>query len=76
MKKRHGDAEYESLRVENRDEGYVGMELFQLRQEHRTFVASVVFWDATGQFAVRMTNEELPLVVLEDLIEEAKSLVA
>jgi hypothetical protein len=76
MKITHGPTEYESSRVEDCEEGYVGMELFRLRGEHRSLVASVLFWDATGQFAVRMTEEELPLVVLEELIQEAKSLVA
>jgi hypothetical protein len=37
--------------------------------------ARIVFWDAVGQFALEVTVGELPLVVIEELIREAKATI-
>jgi len=76
MDKVFGEVSFVSSRVEDNNEGYVGMELFQVRHSQKMLAASIVFWDATGQFAVRLNVDEVPLEVLEELIEEAKSLVS
>lgn len=48
--------------------------MFRLRDGKQDRIATVLFWDATGQFFVQ-TFDDVPLVVLESLIEEARSTV-
>ncbi|WP_129775910.1 hypothetical protein [Peristeroidobacter soli] len=72
MKQAYGDAQYTSSPVEDQEQGFGGYELRRLREGREDRVATVLFWDATGQFFVE-TFGDVPLVILEALIAEAKS---
>jgi hypothetical protein len=74
MKRTHGDAQYRSSFVEDHEKGFGGYELFRLLNGGEDRIATVLFWDATGQFFVE-TFGDVPLVVLEALIEEARSTI-
>ena len=72
MKHTYGDAQYRSSFVEDHEKGFGGYELLRLRDGREDRVATVLFWDATGQFFVE-TFGDVPLVVLESLVAETKS---
>jgi hypothetical protein len=75
MKQTHGDAQYTSSFVEDHEKSFGGYELLRFRNGKEDRIATVLFWDATGQFFVE-TFGDVPLVVLEALIEEARSTIA
>ena len=75
MNRKYGDLSYESAFVEDRKKGMAGLELYRTRGSQRERVARILFWDASGQFAVETFNAEVPLDVLEELIVEAKGIV-
>jgi hypothetical protein len=58
--------------VEDRKEGYVGLELNRVCQCKSERVARIVFWDACGQFSIETLGTDVPLEILEGLIAEAK----
>ena len=72
MKLVHGDRQYISSFVEDRVDGFGGYELLRIHNGKQERVATVIFWDAMGQFFVE-TFGDVPLKVLEALIDEAKS---
>lgn len=72
MKQTHGDAQYRSSFVEDHEKGFGGYELLRLRDGREDRVATVLFWDAAGQFFVE-TFGDVPLNVLESLVAETKS---
>ena len=72
MKRTHGDAYYSSSFIEDHEKGFVGYELVRFRHGKEDRIATVLFWDATGQFFVE-TFGDVPLTLLEALIEEARS---
>jgi hypothetical protein len=74
MDRTYGDARYKSSFVEDRQQGFAGCELLSIRNGEENRIATVLFWDAAGQFFVE-TFGDLPLEVLELLIEETKSSV-
>ncbi len=71
----YGNASYSTGLVQNNEEGWIGLELNQLRPHEAGRIARVTFWDAVGQFSFEMSCPELPLVVVEALIAEAKRLI-
>lgn len=73
MKRTHGMFEFESEYVESRRDGWSGFDLYRSGSDARRRVARVVFWDADGQFALETFEGDVPLVVVEALIEEAKT---
>ena len=75
MERDNADSHYASAFVEDRRQGMAGVELYRTRSGCRDRVARILFWDASGQFAVETFNFEVPLDVLEQLIAEAKGMV-
>ena len=71
----HGDEHYTSSFVEDRASGFGGYELLRIQNGKQDRVATVIFWDAMGQFFVE-TFGDVPLKVLEALINEARSNIA
>ena len=72
MDRQYAHTRYTSAIVEDREEGYIGLELTQLRQGNSSRVARIVYWDASGEFVVETLGTEVPLPVLEELIVEVK----
>lgn len=72
MDRTHGDAHYRSSFVEDQEKGFGGYELVRVRDGKEDRVATILFWDAAGQFYVE-TFGDVPLAVLEALIGEARS---
>ena len=69
------------LERHERTGGCDGMKLFRSRDEPEEIpqldlVATVIYWDAVGEWAIEVfNNSEIPLTVLERLIEESKNAV-
>ncbi|QDU21158.1 hypothetical protein [Urbifossiella limnaea] len=70
-----GRARYTSRKIKDVQQGYEGFELVRQQDGADLRVASVVFWDATGQFWVETFGTDIPLQVLEELIAETKEKV-
>ena len=75
MNRKHGSSHYTTRPVQDDQEGWIGLELSRTSGGHTEAVARILFWDAEGQFALEMNAAELPLVIVEELIAEAKSSV-
>jgi hypothetical protein len=73
MKKSWGGAEYTTNLVSDNAAGWVALELHRRAQASSVVAARVVFWDAQGQFSLEVPVDEVPLVIVEELIAEAKS---
>lgn len=71
MNKQHGRARFWTSFEEDRKGGCAGLRLHQEIEERVTVAAEVIYWDAVGQFYVK-TCGEIPLVIMEALIAEAK----
>lgn len=65
-------ARYISSFVEDAEKGFGGYELMRQMDGKEERVADIIYWDAIGHFFVR-TFDELPLAILEELIQEAKT---
>lgn len=76
MRRKWGSAEYATTLTSDNNEGWIAMELHATVQGKSTRVARVVFWDADGQFSLELSAKELPLVIVEELIVEAKRAIA
>ncbi len=70
----HG-SQYTTCLQSNNDEGWIAVELHRSRAGQSVLVARVVFWDADGQFTCETLGREVPLIVLEDLIVEARATI-
>jgi hypothetical protein len=75
MKRTHGRYEFETLGVEDREEGWAGLDLYCAVGGKRERVASLVYWDASGEFTIEMFERLVPLVIIEELIREAKATI-
>jgi hypothetical protein len=75
MNHEYGNARYTTSAVRDRKEGYAGLELHQTSKGDTKRVARVVFWDASGQFFFETFNSDVPLVIVEELIAEAKNTI-
>lgn len=73
MDRQYGDARYTSCMIEDRKEGYIGLELRRLRHGISDRIARILFWDASGQFSVETLGSDVPLDVLEELLLEVKT---
>jgi hypothetical protein len=69
------DAEYVSNAVQDDEQGFVGLELHKISNGTRSIAASIIFWDATGHFALQTFHSEIPLPIVESLIAEAKATI-
>jgi hypothetical protein len=68
-----GESHYTSVFVEDKTDGFGGFELYQSFDGKKKKVASVIFWDACGQYCVETFGSEVPLGILEELISETKT---
>jgi hypothetical protein len=75
MDKQHGNTRYWTTLVEDRKEGFAGLRLHQERSGNVSDAAEVIFWDAAGQFSVQTFGGDVPLTILEALIEETKGAI-
>ena len=72
MNRTYGDGQFVSIPIKDDKDGYTGLELHRTSSGKTTRIASVVFWDACGQFFVETFNSDVPLEILEELMAEAK----
>lgn len=75
MDRRHGTAHFKTRVAQDKEEGWIAVELVRMAHEKMEPVARVVFWDADGQYALEMTSLELPLTIVEELISEARATI-
>lgn len=75
MNRNHGNAHFETVFLDNKTEGYAGLELYRTSKGKKERVARVLFWDASGQFFLETFNTELPVDIVEKLILETKTAV-
>lgn len=75
MKRTWQRAEYSTTFVTDDDEGWIALELHRRTDDTSELAARIVYWDAEGQFFLTMSVNELPLVIIEDLIAEARSTI-
>jgi hypothetical protein len=71
MNRRYGTAIFTTHEVVDHKAGSVGIELHRQIDAEKKCVATLLFWDATGQFAFQ-TFGEVPLDIVEELITEAR----
>ena len=65
---------YTTRVVQDQREGWIGLELYSESNYKKECAASVIFWDAQGQFTIQ-TFHEVPLVIIEELIVESKQTI-
>lgn len=75
MDRVHDTRKYKSSLIPWNESGSFGQKLTCEVDGEFVVVAKVVFWEAAGQFSVE-TIGDVPLIVLEELIAEAKALAA
>jgi len=66
---------YETSYVEDAAAGSAGLELHRASQGKKERIASVLFWDASGQFFVQTFGTDVPVQLIEKLIADAKNRV-
>jgi hypothetical protein len=74
MNRQWGPGRYTTRTVTDNEAGSAGGELYCEKSGKTERAADVIYWDASGQFYVRMFTE-IPLVIVEELIREAKQVV-
>ena len=58
---------------EDLEGGAAGIQLYRSSGANRRHVATVTFWDASGQFFVQTHgDEDVPLSILQAVIDDAK----
>lgn len=72
MNKQHARDHFATRLTHDNEAGCAALELHKTTDGKSDMVARVVFWDASGQFYLEATTDELPLVIVEELIAEAK----
>jgi hypothetical protein len=72
MKRIHGRFEFESVYAEDRRDGWGGFDLYRLEDDKKQRVARIVFWDAAGEFVLETFGGDVPLTIIEELVDEAK----
>jgi hypothetical protein len=71
----HANTRYWTTFVEDRKEGFVGLRLHQESFGKTSDAAKVIFWDASGGFTVKTINGDVPVEIIEALIEETKATI-
>ena len=75
MDRQHSGRQFTSQFIQDCKHGFAGYELTCTGKDGtRTRVATVIYWDAMGQFFVE-TFGDLPLDILEELIRETKAAI-
>ena len=72
MKRIHGRFEFKSEYVEDRRDGWGGFDLYRIENDKKDRVARIAFWDAAGEFVLETFGGDVPLTIIEDLVDEAK----
>ena len=75
MNRKSGDIQYSSVYVDDKTDGFCGFELHCASGGETQRVASVIFWDACGQFFIETFGSDVPLDILEELISETRERV-
>ena len=73
MKRIHGRCEFGSVYVEDRKEGWGGFDLYRREEGKQARVARIAYWDASGEFVIETFEGDVPLIIIEELIHEAKT---
>jgi hypothetical protein len=71
VKQVHAGLTYRSQLESDNREGWTALALY--KGDETLPVMRVIFWDAAGQFVVESIAGEIPLAIVEALIEEAKT---
>jgi hypothetical protein len=66
---------FDTTVVEDREEGWIAVDLYSTLDDKRERVARVTYWDAIGGFTVETSGSLVPLVIIEELISEARAIV-
>lgn len=70
-----GEMAFATEFVEDKRHGWSGLELYRT-DGTRVRVARVVLWEASGQFSVETLGTDIPLGVMERVVDEAKARVS
>ena len=75
MDRQRSGRQFTSQFIQDCKDGFAGYELTCTGEDAmRTRVATVIYWDAMGQFFVE-TFGDVPLDILEELIQESKAAI-
>jgi len=72
VKRTYGDSTFETVETSDNVKGCSGLDLYRTRGGKKDRVASVLFWDACGQFYLETINSDVPVDVMEEVIAETK----
>ena len=72
---RHGQYKYETAAEHDHKEGWAALNLVREAGGTKSIAARVIFWDAEGQFSLEMKVSELPLRIVQKLIDEARATI-
>jgi hypothetical protein len=75
MNKPWADAVYTTTFFEDRTCGSGGLELFETRNNQTVSLGRITYWDAIGQFVVKLSDREVPLEIVEAFIQETKETI-
>jgi hypothetical protein len=74
--------EYETEFFQDLADGFGALNLFRTRDnqlrvggEKRVLVGRITYWDAMGSFWIETFSTDIPLVVFENLVTEAKEVI-
>ena len=65
---------YWSIKTQDDTDGYIGVKVFREQSGKQDEVASVIYWDATGEIAVSMLVDEMPIEVIEAAAVEVRKM--
>lgn len=76
MNRKYFKNRYTTTLVNDRKQGYGALELHLANKGEPKRIARVIFWDAAGQYFLEVfTTNEIPLIIAEEFIAEAKKTI-
>jgi hypothetical protein len=75
MKRNWSNYAFETSKSFDNSEGWTAVDLYRSKADDSVKAARVVYWDAVGQHFLELYVEEVPIVVIEELIAEARSVL-
>lgn len=75
MRKHWKTALYSTELASDPEDGWIALQLHREADGESSVVARIVFWDAEGQFVLETSNNELPLNIVEEFINEARTMI-